>query len=310
MNRPIDVEAVVDRWLAEGPTELPDAVLHAAMAEVAGTPRARGGARDIRRWVVPGGAWAAARLTALAALAFAFFVIIVGPGAPRLPGAAPGSAPAASPTPTPNPSWCPTSSPEPSPRPPTAPVTLECGGRFRTQAFQPAVDFSLDRGIWVATLDSEAQVDLSAGTGRWLRFARLDNLVLEPCASPDAAASVVEAWRPPRGQAAQDLHARLAAVSGLDVGPVEAADVAGLTAGRFELRVPVGSTSGCSTGLAVSDTGVPSGPLRLAPGSAARVTIVERDDQVLAFWVVADDAPSFLAFEGEGDAVIETVSFP
>jgi hypothetical protein len=189
-------------------------------------------------------------------------------------------------------------------------VTLECGGSFRTQAFQPAVDFSLDRGIWYATLDPEAQVDLSAGPGRWLRFARLDNLVREPCASTEATDLAVETWRPPSGQAADDLHARLAAVSGLDVGPLEEASVAGGPAGRFAVRVPPGSEEGCPSGLAVSDTGVPSGPLRLAPGSAARATVVERDGQVVTFWIVADDPLSLSALEGVGDAVVETVSFP
>jgi hypothetical protein len=310
MNRQIDVETVVHRWLAEGPTEVPDAVLHAAMAEVAGTPRARRGTRDTRRWRSPIASWAAARLTVLAVLAVAFFVVIVGPDAPGLPGAAPGSAPAASPTPTPNPSWCPTVSPAPSPRPPTAPVTLGCGGRFRTQAFRPTVDFSLDRGIWMTTLDSEAQLDLSAGPGRWLHIARLDNLVREPCASPDAGDPVVEAWRPPLGQAARDLHDRLARITGLELQPLEAASVAGLAAERFEVHVSADPTSACSMGPAVSDTGIPSGPLRLAPGSAASVTLVELDGQVMSFWVVAEDAPSLSALKGEGDAVIETVSFP
>jgi hypothetical protein len=60
----------------------------------------------------------------------------------------------------------------------------------------------------------------------------------------------------------------------------------------------------------VSDTSVPSGPLRLAPGSAAQATIIERDGQVVTVWVVVDDAQSLSALEGEGDAVIDTVSFP
>jgi hypothetical protein len=252
----------------------------------------------------------AARLAALAVLAMAFFVVIVPRETPQSPGVAPGSAPAASPTPTPNPSWCPTSSPEPGPRAPSAPVTLECGGLFRTQAFQPTVDFNLDRGIWLTTLDSEAQFDLSAGPGRWLRFARLDNLAQEPCASPGAGDVAVEAWQPPPGRAAQDLHDRWARIDGLDVGPLEAASAAGRSAGRFEVRVPEGSTSGCSAGLAVSDTGIPSGPLRIAPGSIAKATIVERDGQVVTFWVVAEDAASLSALEVEGDAVIESVSFP
>jgi hypothetical protein len=157
------------------------------------------------------------------------------------------------------------------------------------------------------TLDSEAQVDLGAKAGQWLHFARLENLVREPCiADAEAFTPAVEPWAPQAGDAARGLHERLASVKGLEVGPLEETTLAAGSAGRFAVRVP--TVGVCPGGLAISDTGVGSVPLRIGPGTAGQVTIIEQGDQVVTFWAVADDSPSSSDFEDQADAVIASIS--
>ena len=213
-----DFDRTARLWLQDGPSQLADRVLEAALDEIHVT-------RQRRAW------WPARRFTSMGntirlAAGVAAIVLVTVVGMTLLPGGGPGG-PLTTPAPSPTPM------PTPTPRPASfdshAPGELEPGayalehlGPFRITFTVPAgwEKLSAPATIW-------AQPDSNARLG----FMTVDNVFIDPC---DPGRGLVD---PPVGPTVDDLATALGSVVGLQATTPADFTLSGFTAKRIDLTV-------------------------------------------------------------------------
>lgn len=105
-----DFERVVEAWIQDGPDQLPDAHLDAALEEIAATPQRRSGLL-LRTFPFLGGGLLPSSVVAAVMIAVAVMGWTL---LPRSPGVPPGASPTPVPSPTLTPTPVPTATPAPS----------------------------------------------------------------------------------------------------------------------------------------------------------------------------------------------------
>jgi hypothetical protein len=231
-----DVIRVVETWLDEEVTVIPDRVLDAVLDQVPATRQRRASGLAWRFPIVNSSAFRFG-LAAAAVVLLAFI------GYQLLPGLGLGD-PQATPTPTAAPTAAVTSSPTPEATPVAFPPRgeLAIGRHSMTLAgVRLSMDFpsagwisngqwGIDKGSWVNPAPD------SAGFFMWPDGAA-DNVYSDPCAQTQLD--------PPAGASAAERAAAVAAMPGLElVSPPSAVTVGGQPAQHVVMRVP--DTIGCT----------------------------------------------------------------
>lgn len=236
MSSDRNVARVVESWLEEGPTVLPDRVLDAVEARLPATHQRRAG-------------WLARRVPIMSSntfrfgLAVAVVIVVAIVGYQLLPSGGTGG-PQATPTPTVAPTVAATASPSPTPVSAAFPRLGEVP-TGRTSMILAGVRLSMDfptagwvsNGQWgIDKGDPQATTADSASFIFWPESAA-DNVYSDPCAKTKL--------NPPAGPSAAELAAAMAEIPGLElVSAPSAVTVGGQPAQHVVLRVP--DTIGCA----------------------------------------------------------------
>jgi hypothetical protein len=223
MSTERDAARIVESWLEEGPSVLPDRVLDAVLADL---PAAR------QR---PAG-WLARRFPIMNSSAFRYgiaavgVVILVVLGVNLLPGGGTGT-PASTPTPTP------AATPVPVIFPAEGPLS-----RGRHEVSQDDARFTVDITTdgWVSDgLGTESGGTFSKNggggspVGAWLLFWSVDGVYADPCGHVPADAA---------GSSAADLAAAVAGIPELDTSAPSDTTIGGFPAKMVEVVVPADIT--------------------------------------------------------------------
>jgi hypothetical protein len=232
MSAQNDVTRIVESWLEEGPSILPERVLDAVVADLPATHQRRA-------------VWRALRFPTMKNIAFRYgiaaaaVILLAFVGYQLLPGTSSGSPPA-SPTPTPTAAATPSPAPTPVAFPPWG--DLAVGRHSMTLAgVRLSMDFPsagwISNGKWGIDKGSFlTPAPDSAGFFLWPDGAA-DNVYSDPCAQTQLD--------PPAGASAAERAAAVAAIPGLEVvSPPSAVTVGGQPAQRVVMRVP--DTIGCA----------------------------------------------------------------
>jgi hypothetical protein len=223
MTQRTDIERVLDLWLAEGPTQVPERVFDAAIARVGRQPqhsawRSRWRTSDM---TIP------IRLIAAAIAAIA----VVGAGLVVLrPGPGVGTPSAGAVTPSPSPSSVPTSTSVVSgaARLPRS-GALEPGRYFIEEGTSTPTTFSFTVPAgWLAGGSGISQHPDESGREIGFGVAIVDGIFADPCGANEPVAF---------GVAAQDLLNALGERPGLDVQPSTAIEIDGRPGQLVELAV-------------------------------------------------------------------------
>lgn len=261
-----DFDRTARLWLQDGPSQLADRVLEAALDEIHVTRRRRA-------W------WPARRSTfmsnvmRLAALAAILVVAVAGLNL-FLPGDGSVGGPQASPTPVPTPT------PGPASFDSHAPGELEPGAYALEYLGPFRITFTVPAG-W-EKLSAPATIWAQPGSDARLGFMTVDNVFIDPC---DPGRGLQD---PPVGRTVDDLAMALGSVAGLQATTPADVTLSGFPAKRIDLTV-LGASNPCAdveTALLRGNNGTLDVP---APGPQEdyRLWIVDVDGQRLVIIQVA-----------------------
>ena len=241
MNRRSDIDRVLEVWMANGPTAIPDRVVDVVAARI-------GVQRQRRAWLFQGRT-TMTQLKLAAALAAVVIIAVVGYNLlPRQPGAGGvGGQPTATPSPTAAPS--PTASPSPAPsvgavlpawyKPTEAPTGpgIQPAGSHTTRSFRPGFTFSVPNG-WVNDGDSanffSLFPDIAANQAEFARSEALAQAIhMGPHGSPYFFCESVENNR---GATAAEMVAAVTANEALATTGLVDVEIGGLTGKQFDVR--------------------------------------------------------------------------
>ena len=276
-----DFDRTARAWLEEGPAQLSDRVLQAALDEIHVT-------RQRRAW------WPARRLSPMhtatkVAIAAAAVVVLAIAGLELLPGGGPGG-PIATPTPTPSPT------PSPASFGPHALGALE-PGTYLLDAVQPfRITFTVPAG-W-EKLIAPATIWAAPASDARLGFMTVDNVFIDPC---DKARGLLD---PPLGPTVDDLATALATVPGLEASTPADITLAGFAGKRIDVNV-IGTADPCpgvETALLRGTVDAPPPGL----GEDYRLWIVDVDGHRLVMAQVARTAAT-AADRAELQAIVDSV---
>jgi hypothetical protein len=289
-----DFDRTARLWLEDGPTELSDRALQAALDEIhVSTQR--------RPW------WPARRLSSMsnvvrlvAGVAAVVVVVLVGINliAPSNGGI---GGPAPSPTPTATPAPTPTLSPSPSLGALTLasnPVALEAGTYVTPDPFGSRVMFSVPAG-WSGNVGGPYLVELLGASGQGgLNFSIFENVYADPCHADKGLLD------PLPGPSAADLATALAKVPGLVASAPTDINWGGYKGKQLTLAAPASFTACTLT---------PDGAFRvwelplgatndMTPGQRDRVWILDVDGTRLVI-----DAPEKPGQSGQAKAEVDVI---
>jgi len=273
-------------WLEEGPVQLSDRVLQAALDEIHVT-------RQRRAW------WPARRLSPMntamkVAIAAAAVVVLAIAGFNLLPGGGPGGT-----VPTPSPTLTSTPSPSPASFGSHAFGALE-PGTYVLDTVQPfRITFSVPAG-W-EKLIAPSTIWAAPGSDARLGFMSVDNVFVDPC-QPDLGL-----MDPPVGPTVDDLVTALGGVAGLEAATPADISVGGFAGKRVDLSV-IGTVDPCpavETAFLRGNAGTLDVP---APGldDDYRLLIIDVDGQRLAMPQVARTAAT-AANRAELQAIVDSI---
>ena len=224
-----DFDRTARLWLEDGPTELSDRALQAALGEIHVT-------RQRRAW------WPARRFTSMsiairlaAAVAAVFVVAFVGINLIS-PGNGGIGSPAATPTPTP------TATPTPTPLALTVgevSSSLESGTYAIADPFLVPVSVSVPAG-WQGNIGGPYAVFLERPSGPGVFFSIFDKVYADPCHFDKGLLN------PLPGPTVDDLATALASLPGLDATTPTDVTVGGYQGKQLTLTVPASLGTGCT----------------------------------------------------------------
>jgi hypothetical protein len=300
MNNRSDIDRVMEVWMADGPTAIPDRVVDVVAARI-------GVQRQRRAWPFQRRTNVTTQIKLIAGLAAALVIAVVGysllPG--RVGPGTPSSAPTASAQPTVAPTAAVTAAPPASVDCPQW-LTTGCfsgagilsAGSHATRTFNPGFTFSVPEG-WVNDTDQFGVFNLFADTpANQAEFARSEGLpesiLMGPLSSPYFRC---ESWEDNRGATAAEMAAAVTANEALETTGLVDVEIGGLTGKQFDVRIKPDWTEACPgdpPGLDLGDMRS-RGILLDAPGRG-----------VLVIFVGGTDFEAFLA---EAMPIIESFEF-
>lgn len=150
-----ELSLILDRWLSDGPTEMPDRVIDAVTGGISRQRQRRAWRLDWRLLHVNPLAKAGAAIAAVAIIAIVGFTLL--PGSSGLGGVGPTPTPTPIPTPTPAVTAAPAATPLPTPTPFPCDQGTPCAGQLtaghhQSSAFQPALAYDVPTH-WTNPLD-------------------------------------------------------------------------------------------------------------------------------------------------------------
>ena len=274
-----DFDRTARLWLQDGPSQLADRVLDAALDEIHVT-RQRRAIWPARRFLPMQGA-------IKVAIAAAAVVVLAIAGLELLPGGGPGG-PAATPTPAPTPS----------------PASFDRHGlgelepgTYVLEGVQPLrVTFTVPSG-W-EKLISPSTVWATPASNARLGFMNIDNLFIDPC---QPALGLMD---PPVGPTVDDLVAALRRVAGIEASAPADITVDGYSGKRLDLSV-AGTVDPCPGVETVLLRGTVDAPAP-ALGDDYRMWIIDVDGRRLVMVQVARTAAT-AADRTELQAIVDSV---
>src|SRR5215213_3886345 len=247
MNRRSDIDRVLQVWMTDGPTAIPDRVVDVVATRIAVQ-------RQRRAWPFPRRTNVTTQIKLVAALAAAVIVAVVGYN--LLPGTSGPGAPTAAPTPTAQPTARVTTAPSAgavlppwytTDETPTGAGILEPGSHA-TRSFRPSFRFSVPEG-WVNSADAgtvELFPDTPANQAEFARAERLaQSIAMGLHDSPWFFCQSVENNR---GATAAEMAAAAAANEALATTALTDVAIGGLTGKQFDVRLNPDWTGTCPSG--------------------------------------------------------------
>ena len=275
MKQRSDVDRVMEVWMADGPTAIPDRVVDVVAARI-------GVQRQRRAWPFQRRTNVTTQIKLIAALAAVLVVAVVGYN--LLPGTTGPGSPSAAPTTAPTSTAPPTAAPSVSVACPQW-LTTGCSGSagilppgsVTTRSFMPGSTFSVPDG-WVNSGDAAGYYELFPDTpANQAEFARSEgfaqSILMGPHSSPYFACESLENNR---GETAAEMVAALVANEFLATTGLVDVEIGGLTGNQFDVRVNpdwTGSCPGDPPGLNLKDMRT-RGFLLDAPGRGVIVVFV------------------------------------
>jgi hypothetical protein len=256
-----DFNRIAGAWMAEGPNELADRVLEAALDEVHLT-------NQRRRLAVP---WRTPPMSMPLRLAASVAIIaVLGVGAIRLFGPAPnvGAAPSPTPTAAPTPSTAP---PSPTASPTAASARMEVQGDAASWTAALPPGWSPRSGWFTAARQGPA-----GPTGIAVVATGAVNVPSNPC---DGIGKVSNAASP------ADVVAALAARKDLTVATPVAATVSGYAARQVDVEVPADLSACGSDNYILFAEPDGSGFYAQGPSNQLRIWVVDLDGRPVVFFV-------------------------
>ena len=302
MNRRSDIDRVMEVWMADGPTAIPDRVVDVVAARI-------GVQRQRRAWPFQRRTNVTTQIKLIAGLAAALVVAVVGYSLlPRQPGVG-GTTPMPSPTPIASaspstapsvgavlPAWYTTS------EAPSGPGILPAGSHT-TKSFRPGFTFSVPAG-WVNDGDSAGFFGLFPDTpANQAEFARSGSLAqaihMGPHSSPYFVCESVENNR---GATAAEMVAAVTANEALATTGLVDVAIGGLTGKQFDVRLNPDWTGTCPP--------APDDPPDDPPDPRTRVILLDAPDRgVIVIFVGSMYSADFEAFLAEAMPIIESFEF-
>ena len=302
MSTNSDFEKIVRTWLQDGPSQIADRSLQAALDEVHVTSQQRFGVAR-RSFPMNSNAW---RISAAAVIGL---IVIVGGLAflGRTPGGVGGTPPttASSPTPIPTSASTPTPIPTTAPTPPaltTVRRALEPGTYVTGDPFRLRVTFTVPAG-WEGHMGGPYLVDLGrvGGVPGGVFFAIFERVPADPCHADQGFLD------PPPGPTVDDLAMALASLPGLDVTTPTDITVDGYRGKQLTLTAP-DTFDGCTLsreGYVIWQ--LPLGAtFTMTPGERDQVWILDVDGERLV--VDVPELPSSTAQQrAEVQAILDSL---
>ena len=301
MNQRSDIDRVLEVWMADGPTAIPDRVVDVVAARI-------GVQRQRRAWPFPWRTNVTAPIRLAAALAAVLVVAVVGFA---ILGRPPGSNVGGNPTSAPSPSQG-TGSPTPSASAASAVYPawytgertgagILAAGKQSTRNFTPGFTFTVPKG-WVNIVDASNAYELIQDTPA---------NAAEQAASGGFAQSVsafqfgspywfCDAWENHRGTTAAEIVASVVATDAISASKPIDVTIGGLTGKQVDIRLDPSWTERC-----------PGDPPSLDPrDSRTRVFFLDTPDRGPVFVNVGSlDSADQAAFLAEAMPIIQSFEF-
>jgi hypothetical protein len=260
MNRHSDIDRVLQVWMSDGPTTIPDRVVDVVAARI-------GVQRQRRAWPFPGRTNVTTQIKLIAGLAAVLVVAVVGYS--LLPGTTGPGTPTAAPTPSAQPTAAPTTAPTAAPTatarwptwyPPAAVADANgagilSAGSHATRVFQPGFSFSTPEG-WVNAYDEPGYFTLFQDSpANADRFASSDDLAHHVFMGPqDSPWFTCESEEDNSGATAAEQVTAITANEVMTVSGLVDVEIGGLTGKQFDVvRNPDW------TGTCPGDSSLPAG---------------------------------------------------
>ena len=299
MNRRSDIDRVMEVWMADGPTAIPDRVVDVVAARI-------GVQRQRRAWPFQGRTTVTTQIKLIAGLAAALVVAVV--AWQLLPGTTGPGAPTAAPTPSPQPTATVTAAPSAGVACPQW-KTDGCGdgagilsaGSHETQGFLPTFTFSVPEG-WVNSSDSRDYFQVFPDTpANQAEFARsdgfADSIIMGPRQDPYF---VCDSFENNSGATAAEIVAAMVANEALAMNGVVDVEIGGLTGKQFDVRLNPNWTEPCP--------GDPPG-FDLADTRTRGILLDAPDRGVLVIFIGSLHSADFEAFLAEAMPIVESFEF-
>lgn len=306
MNRRSDIDRVLQVWMTDGPTAIPDRVVDVVATRIAVQ-------RQRRTWPFPGRTNVTTPMKLITGLAAALVVAVVGYNLlPDMSG--PGN-PSTAPTPSTQPTTTVTAAPSasamfPAWYPPAAVrdangAGILSAGSHATRVFSPGFTFSVPDG-WVNTHDEIQYFQLFPDTpANAAQFARSNGelaqtIFMGPHSSPWFSCETLETNR---GTTAAEMVDAITANEILAVSGLVDVTIGGLTGKRFDVRRNPDWAGTCA-----GDAGLPAG---VEPDDeSTRVFLLDNPGRgvlvVFLYSISTADADAFLA---EATPIVESFEF-
>jgi hypothetical protein len=240
MNQHSDIERVLNVWMADGPTAIPDRVVDVVAARIDVQRQRRG-------WPFSRGRTSVTPIKLLAGLAAALVVAVVGysliPRQPSVggPTSAPSTIPSVAPTPTA--ASTPTAAAFTCDDPAFTCAGPLAAGEHRSTAFRPALSFTVDAG-WKNTLDRDRAYTLHDNFAPEHFFQ-----VLSEVAIPEQDATCSAKRKAGAGNTVADWASFLTKHPGLVATKPQAITVGGFDGVRIDVHVATTWTATCPNSL-------------------------------------------------------------
>jgi hypothetical protein len=301
MNRRSDIDRVMEAWMADGPTAIPDRVVDVVAARI-------GVQRQRRAWPFQRRTNVTTQIKLIAGLAAALVVAVLGYSLlPRQPGVG-GTTPMPSPTPTASgspstapsvgavlPAWYTTS------EVPSGPGILPAGSHT-TKSFRPGFTFSVPNG-WVNEQDARDYFalfpDTPANKAEFGRSGALaQSIFMGPHSSPYFVCESVENNR---GTTAAEMVAAVTANEVLATTGLVDVAIGGLTGKQFDVRLNPDWTGTCPP--------APDDPPDLADVRTRVILLDAPGRGVIVIFIGSMYSADFEAFLAEAMPIVESFQF-